>query len=125
MRNRMNLIFGLESLKDVVLMDKKFDLVGITERFEESLVFMSQLLCIPLNQMASVKMKQTTHHVIGSELHFQKFVSLVWRDSGVSLRGRISCLPVQPCWLYSLIALQQHSPLPRRFYPSESNFKRP
>ena len=41
-----------------------------------------------------------------------------WRDSGVSLKGQISRLPEQPCWLYALIALQQHSPLRSRFYPS-------
>ena len=29
--------------------------------------------------------------------------------------GQLSRLPEQPCWLYALIALQQHSPLPRRF----------
>ena len=44
---------------------------------------------------------------------------LVWRDSGVSLKGRISCLPKQPYWLYSQIAVQQHSPLLRKLYPSE------
>ena len=26
---------------------------------------------------------------------------LVWRDPGVSLKGRISRLPEQPCWLYA------------------------
>ena len=45
---------------------------------------------------------------------------LVWRDSGFSLKGRISCRHEQPWWLYSLIALQQHSPYPRKFYPSEN-----
>lgn len=64
-RNRINKVFGLESLEDVELMDKKFDLVGITERFEESLILMSHLLCMPLKRMASVKMKQSTYKVSG------------------------------------------------------------
>ena len=34
--------------------------------------------------------------------------------------GRISLVPEQPRWLYALIFLQQYSPLPRRFYPSEN-----
>ena len=29
------------------------------------------------------------------------YVILVWRDPGVSLKGRISRLPEQPCWLYA------------------------
>ena len=33
---------------------------------------------------------------------------------------KISQYPKQPCWLYALIALQQYSPLPRCFYPSEN-----
>ena len=37
---------------------------------------------------------------------------------GSASRGRISRLPEQPCWLYALIALQQYSPLPRKFYQS-------
>ena len=47
---------------------------------------------------------------------------LVWRDYGVSLWGRITDLPEQQCWLYSLIALQQLSPLPRKFNPSETGW---
>ena len=43
---------------------------------------------------------------------------MFWRESGVSLKGRISHLPEQPCWLYSKIALQQHSPV-LIFFPSE------
>ena len=34
---------------------------------------------------------------------------LVRRNSWVSLMGRISRLPEQPCWLYVLIVLEQHS----------------
>ena len=45
---------------------------------------------------------------------------LVVRDPGVSLKGRISRLPEQPCWLYASTALQQHSQLPRTFCPSEN-----
>ena len=26
---------------------------------------------------------------------------LVWRDPGVRLKGRISRLPEQPCWIYA------------------------
>ena len=29
------------------------------------------------------------------------FFGGVWRDPGVSLKGRISLLPKQPCWLYT------------------------
>ena len=36
------------------------------------------------------------------------------------LKGRISRLPEQSCWLYALIALQQHSPLHRKYYPTEN-----
>ena len=36
-------------------------------------------------------------------------IFLVWRDSWVSLKGRISRLPGKP-WLYALISLQQHFP---------------
>ena len=43
-----------------------------------------------------------------------------WRDPGVSLLGRIFRFSEQPCWLYAYIALQQHSPLPRKFDPSEN-----
>ena len=46
--------------------------------------------------------------------------TLVWRDSGVYLKSRISRLPEQTGWLYTLIAPQQHSPHPRRFYQSEN-----
>ena len=42
------------------------------------------------------------------------------RDTVFSLKGRISRLPKQPCWLYALIALQQHSALLRKLYPSEN-----
>ena len=38
----------------------------------------------------------------------------------VSLKGQISRLRGQPNLLYTLIALQQHSPLPRRFRPTEN-----
>ena len=48
------------------------------------------------------------------------FFCLVWRDSGDNLKDRISSLPLQPCWLYALIALQKHSPLLRRYHPSEN-----
>ena len=40
------------------------------------------------------------------------------KETGVSLRSQISRLPEQPCWLFTLIALQLHSLLPRRFYPT-------
>ena len=36
--------------------------------------------------------------------------------------GRISRLPEQMCLFYTLIALQQHSPLSRRFYPFETGW---
>ena len=45
---------------------------------------------------------------------------LFWWDSGVSLKGRISSLPGQPYWLYTLIVPQQHSPLPRKYQPTEN-----
>ena len=35
-------------------------------------------------------------------------------------QGRISRLPVQPCWLYALIIPQQHSLLLRRYNPTEN-----
>ena len=35
-------------------------------------------------------------------------------------RGWVSRLPEQPCWLYGLTAPRQHSPLPRRFDPSNN-----
>ena len=38
------------------------------------------------------------------------------RHSEVSLEGRISRLAEQQRWLYALIALQQHLPIPRRFF---------
>ena len=41
---------------------------------------------------------------------------LVWWDSGVSLKGRIFRLPEKPCWLYTMIALQQHSSFPIEVY---------
>ena len=52
-------------------------------------------------------------------LSFAYFFS-VWRDSEVSVKSQMSRLHEHPCWLYTLIALRQHSPLPRRFYPSEN-----
>ena len=39
---------------------------------------------------------------------------------GSASRSKFPGIPEQPCWLYSSISLQQHSPLPRRFYPSEN-----
>ena len=45
---------------------------------------------------------------------------LVLKDSGVSLKGQISYLPEPPYWLYVLIALQQHSPLPRKYHQTEN-----
>ena len=36
------------------------------------------------------------------------------------LWGQIFRLPEQPCWFHALIALQLHSPLPRRYYPTEN-----
>ena len=47
---------------------------------------------------------------------------IFWGVEGfwASLKGRISRLPEQPCWLYALIALKQHSPLPRKYYPSRN-----
>ena len=46
-----------------------------------------------------------------------------WRNSGVSLKGQISRLPKEPCWLYdALIALQHHSPLTRRYHLTENLF---
>ena len=48
------------------------------------------------------------------------YILLVWRDPGVSLKGRISRLPGQPCWLYAWIALQQHSPILRELKQSEN-----
>ena len=47
------------------------------------------------------------------------FYGLVWSNSGVILQGRISCLHERPCWLHALVAIQQRSPLFRKFYPSE------
>ena len=43
-----------------------------------------------------------------------------WRNSGVSLKGRVSRLPEQPSWLYTLIALQQHLTIPRKYHPTEN-----
>lgn len=37
--------------------------------------------------------------------------------------GWTSSLAEQPCWIYTLIALQQNSPLPRRFYTTDNWFK--
>ena len=56
---------------------------------------------------------------VGFALTYFLFYFLVSRDSGVSLKGRISRLPEQTCWLYGLITLQRHSPLPMSFYSSE------
>ena len=44
-----------------------------------------------------------------------------WDHAAASSGKFPACLPEQPCWLYALIALvQQHSPLPRWFYPTEN-----
>ena len=59
------------------------------------------------------------NHVETADFLFKHFTFLVWRNSGVSHWSRISRLPEQPCWLYAQIALRQHSPLPREFYPSK------
>ena len=45
---------------------------------------------------------------------------LVWEGFLGQPLGRISRLPQEPWMLYALIALQQHSPFPRRFYPTEN-----
>ena len=44
----------------------------------------------------------------------------VYRDSGVSLKGRISQVPERLCWLYALIVLKRNSPLPKRYYWTEN-----
>ena len=41
---------------------------------------------------------------------------------GLASRAEFPRLPEQPCWLCTSIALQQHTPLPRRFYPSETGW---
>ena len=52
---------------------------------------------------------------IGKRLDLPIVFFLVWRDFEVSLKGQISPSPQATM----LIALQQHSPLLRKFYPSE------
>ena len=46
--------------------DDDFDLVMIAERFEESLVLLSELLCWPLEDMVYLKTNQLTHKVSDS-----------------------------------------------------------
>ena len=38
-------------------MDSQFALVGITEKFEESLVLMMEKMCVPMSYLTSVKKK--------------------------------------------------------------------
>ena len=46
---------------------------------------------------------------------------LVWRDFwGQPQLPKLFYLSEQPCWLPALNALEQHSPLIRRFYPSDN-----
>ena len=49
---------------------------------------------------------------------FSFFMQLKYSE--VSLKGQISRLPGKPCWPYTFIVLQQHSPLLIKFYPSEN-----
>ena len=63
LRNRMNRMFGLKTKADVEFMTSKFSLIGITERYEESLVLASHLLCMPLWRMSSIKMKESSRTV--------------------------------------------------------------
>ena len=53
---------------------------------------------------------------------FDIFRQCWWRNlkNWVSLKGQILLLLEQPCWLYTLIAQQRHSPLPGRSYPTEN-----
>ena len=38
-------------------MESQFELVGITEKFEESLVLLMEKMCVPMTYMTSVKKK--------------------------------------------------------------------
>ena len=79
---------------------------------------MSRMDC-PIVELEYLKAVGTAYGVKGVKgmKHFRFFF---FSDSWVSLWGRISRLPKQPCWLCTQIALQQHSPLPRMFYTSEN-----
>ena len=47
---------GMEGVKDFIdQIDKNFDLVMITERMEESLVLLADILCVPLETVTIVK----------------------------------------------------------------------
>ena len=83
-------------------------------------VNLSRLLLFPQYPLTSCEEQQLSYiWSDNSKGARSKILFFVWRDSGLSLKCRISRLPDQPCWLHALIALQQHSPLTRKFNPSE------
>ena len=72
------------------------------------------------NYSAEIRFPETRH---SATVKFQFAVTailffLVWRDSVVSLTSWNTRLPEEPCWLYALIALQQHSTLPGGCHPT-------
>jgi hypothetical protein len=85
-RNQQLWDLGIKDTKDIITVqrmvqqiDKDFDLVMITERFEESLILLSRSLCWPLANLTRSILFPNNHHCMLSNRHLAAVCNGQWQ----------------------------------------------